>query len=171
MQTDIWEEWWRPACVLDMQPAMWCTRCRRACVRSHAKRHSGCHQSESDWLASSVQSTILYDCEAEALSKSIHPRQPDSSKVKWRYSPELVQFHGLRSVEVLLDTLPGSPKNCPEARGCPSLDQPVEACQFLHGEAEVVSKTRSVQSTPVMSPIGFWPSPLRSTSCFSPRTL
>ncbi|KAF3511376.1 hypothetical protein F2Q69_00006834 [Brassica cretica] len=46
--------------------------------------------------ASSVKSTILYDCEAEALSKSIHTRQ---------------------SVEVLLDTPPGSPKNCPEARG------------------------------------------------------
>ncbi|WZZ27501.1 hypothetical protein YC2023_010902 [Brassica napus] len=30
---------------------------------------------------------------------------------------ELVQFYGFRSVEVLLDTLPGSPKNCPEARG------------------------------------------------------
>ncbi|KAF3527312.1 hypothetical protein DY000_02039489 [Brassica cretica] len=28
-----------------------------------------------------------------------------------------VQFYGFRSVEVLLDTLPGSPKNCPEARG------------------------------------------------------
>ncbi|KAF2576790.1 hypothetical protein F2Q68_00005580 [Brassica cretica] len=67
--------------------------------------------------ASSVQSTILYDCEAEALSKSIHPRQSDSSKVKWRYCPELVQFQGLRSVEVLLDTPPGSPKNCPEAKG------------------------------------------------------
>ncbi|KAF2592017.1 hypothetical protein F2Q70_00039169 [Brassica cretica] len=38
--------------------------------------------------ASSVQLTILYDCDAEALS-----------------------------VEVLLDTPPGSPKNCPEAKG------------------------------------------------------
>ncbi|KAF3511373.1 hypothetical protein F2Q69_00006831 [Brassica cretica] len=45
--------------------------------------------------ASSVQSMILYDCDAG----------------------ELVQFYGFRSVEVLLDTLPGSPKNCPEAKG------------------------------------------------------
>ncbi|WZZ15100.1 hypothetical protein YC2023_108189 [Brassica napus] len=31
--------------------------------------------------------------------------------------PELVQIHGFRSVEVLLDIPPGRPKNCPEARG------------------------------------------------------
>ena len=37
--------------------------------------------------------------------------------VKWRCRPELVQIHGFRSVEVLLDTPPGDPKNCPEARG------------------------------------------------------
>ncbi|KAF3590860.1 hypothetical protein DY000_02020770 [Brassica cretica] len=34
-----------------------------------------------------------------------------------RCRPELVQIHGFRSVEVLLDTPPGSPKNCPESRG------------------------------------------------------
>ncbi|WZZ51031.1 hypothetical protein YC2023_051138 [Brassica napus] len=180
MQPDIWEEWWRPACVLDMQPAMWSTRCRRACVRSHAKRHTGCHQPQSDWLsmvrystekASSVQSTILYDCEAESLSKSIHPRQSDSSKVKWRYCPELVQFHGFRSVEVLLDTPPGSPKNCPEARGGSvrvqiSLSRPVRF--FMVKPRFCPSR---VQSSPFKSSLGFWPSPLRSTSCFSPRTL
>ncbi|WZZ34737.1 hypothetical protein YC2023_018138 [Brassica napus] len=49
MHPDMWEEWWRPACVLDMQPDMWSTRCRRACVRSHAKRHTGCHQPEAVW--------------------------------------------------------------------------------------------------------------------------
>nr|VDD46774.1 unnamed protein product [Brassica oleracea] len=37
--------------------------------------------------------------------------------IKLRCCPELVQFYGFRSVEVLLDTPPGSPKNCPEARG------------------------------------------------------
>ncbi|KAL0645845.1 hypothetical protein Bca4012_044136 [Brassica carinata] len=37
--------------------------------------------------------------------------------VKWRCCPEIVQLHGFRSVEVLLDTPPGSPKNCPEAKG------------------------------------------------------
>ncbi|KAL0641611.1 hypothetical protein Bca4012_103774 [Brassica carinata] len=31
--------------------------------------------------------------------------------------PELVQFHGFRSDEVLLDTPPGSPKNCLAAKG------------------------------------------------------
>ncbi|KAG5384566.1 hypothetical protein IGI04_036036 [Brassica rapa subsp. trilocularis] len=162
MQPDIWDEWWRPACVLDMQPAMWSTRCRRACVRSHAERHTGCHQPEADWLvspintprpqiisshpdlskstpwegsvqlkvnqvnirsdgsqvnASSVQSAILYDCDAEALSNSVRPSQSYSMMVKWRCCPELVQNHGFRSVEVLLDTPPGSPKNCPRAKG------------------------------------------------------
>ncbi|KAF3502334.1 hypothetical protein F2Q69_00042260 [Brassica cretica] len=52
-----------------------------------------------------------------------------------------------------------------------SPDQPVEACQFLHGEAEVLSKSRLVKSSPVKSSLGYLPSPLRSTSCFSPRTL
>ncbi|KAF3593358.1 hypothetical protein DY000_02020582 [Brassica cretica] len=37
--------------------------------------------------------------------------------VKWRCCPELDQFHGFRSVEVLLETPPGSSKNCPEAKG------------------------------------------------------
>ncbi|WZZ59935.1 hypothetical protein YC2023_060042 [Brassica napus] len=36
--------------------------------------------------------------------------------IKWRYCPELVQFHGFRSVEVLLDTLPRCSKSYPEAK-------------------------------------------------------
>ncbi|WZY87198.1 hypothetical protein YC2023_033582 [Brassica napus] len=51
--------------------------------------------------ASSVQSAILYDCDAEALSNSIRPSQSYSmviSRSSARYSA-------------------GSPKNCPEARG------------------------------------------------------
>ncbi|KAF3506733.1 hypothetical protein F2Q69_00007770 [Brassica cretica] len=67
--------------------------------------------------STSVQSTILYDCDAEALSRSVRPRQSVSSMIKWRYCPELVQFHGFRSVEVLLDTPPRSSKNCPEPKG------------------------------------------------------
>ncbi|KAF3586918.1 hypothetical protein F2Q69_00031921 [Brassica cretica] len=130
MYPDLWEEWWRPACVLDMQPDMWSTRCRRTSVRSHVKRHTGCHQPEADWLI--------------------------------RCHPELVQIHGFRSVEVLLDTPPGSPKNCPEARGgsvrvhislsrpisffmvkprfCPSRDQfsPVHSSRLL-GFGQVLS--------------------------------
>ncbi|KAG5380392.1 hypothetical protein IGI04_028234 [Brassica rapa subsp. trilocularis] len=219
MQPDIWEEWWRPACVLDMQRAMWSTRCRRACVRSHAERHTGCHQPEADWLvspintprpqlisshpdlskptpregsvqlkanqmkiisdenqvntekASSVQSSIIYDCDAEALSNSIRPSQSYSMMIKWRYCPELVQNHGFRSVEVLLDTSPGSPKNCPEARRGYvrvqiSLYRPVSVFMEKPNFCP-----RQDQSSPVKSSIGFWPSLLRSTSCFSPRTL
>ncbi|KAF2591135.1 hypothetical protein F2Q70_00038221 [Brassica cretica] len=37
--------------------------------------------------------------------------------IKFRYCPELVQFHGFRSVEVLLDTPPRCSKSCPEAKG------------------------------------------------------
>ncbi|KAF2584864.1 hypothetical protein F2Q70_00035621 [Brassica cretica] len=37
--------------------------------------------------------------------------------IKWRCCPELVQVHGFRSVEVLLDTPPGSPKSCQGAKG------------------------------------------------------
>ncbi|KAF2539518.1 hypothetical protein F2Q68_00020485 [Brassica cretica] len=67
--------------------------------------------------ASSVQSTIIHDCDAEALPKSIRPIQSYSLMIKWRCCPELVQFHGFRSIEILLDTPPGSPENYPEARG------------------------------------------------------
>ncbi|KAF3559038.1 hypothetical protein F2Q69_00012648 [Brassica cretica] len=59
----------------------------------------------------------LYDCDAKALSKSIHPSQSYSLRIKWKCCPELVQFHGFRSVEVLLDTPSGSLTNCPEAKG------------------------------------------------------
>ncbi|CAG7863437.1 unnamed protein product [Brassica rapa] len=67
--------------------------------------------------ASSVQSAILYDCDAKALSNSIRPSQSYSPTIKWRCFPRLVQFHGFRSVEVLLDTPPKCPKNCPAAKG------------------------------------------------------
>ena len=64
-------------------------------------------------MASSFQSSILYDCDAEALSKWISPGQSVPLMIKWRCCRELVQFHGFRSVEVLkLDT----PNNSPEAR-------------------------------------------------------
>ncbi|WZZ77540.1 hypothetical protein YC2023_098112 [Brassica napus] len=115
MHPDIWEEWWRPACVLDMQPDMWSTRCRRACVRSHAKRHTGCHQPEADWLVSPINTPRPQLISSHPdLSK---PRHSVPLLIKWRCCPELVQFYGFRSVEVLLDTPPGSPKNCPEAKG------------------------------------------------------
>ncbi|KAF3583829.1 hypothetical protein F2Q69_00030072 [Brassica cretica] len=127
MQTEIWEEWWHPECVLAMLRDMWSTRCRRACVRSHAKRHTGGHQPESDWLLSSINSprpqiisshTDLYKPTPRDGSVQLNSSRPLSSfDDQVEFCPELVQFYGFRSVEVLLDTPPGSPKNCPEARG------------------------------------------------------
>ncbi|WZZ62560.1 hypothetical protein YC2023_062667 [Brassica napus] len=111
MHPDMWEKWWRPACVLDMQPDMWSTRCRRTCVRSHAKRHTGCHQPEADWLVSPINTP-----RPQIISS--HPDLPLSS-----FDDQVEMLSG-----VISDPW---------------------ACQFLHGEAEVVSKTRSVQSTPV----------------------
>ncbi|KAG5375401.1 hypothetical protein IGI04_039997 [Brassica rapa subsp. trilocularis] len=107
--------------------------------------------------ASSVQSSILYDCDAEALSNSIRPSQSYSPTIKWRCCTRLVQFHGFRSVEVLLDTPPGSPKNCPEARGGSvrvqiTLSRPVN---FFMVKPRLCP--RQDQSIPVQSrrPLGF----------------
>ncbi|WZZ27247.1 hypothetical protein YC2023_010648 [Brassica napus] len=115
MHPDMWEEWWRPPWVMDMHPDMWSTRCRRACVRSHAKRNTGCHQPEADWLVSPINTP-----RPQLISSHPNLSKPSHSvplMIKWRCCPELVQFYGFRSVEVLLDTPPGSPKNCPEAKG------------------------------------------------------
>ena len=107
--------------------------------------------------ASSVQSAILYDCDAEALSNSIRPSQSYSPTIKWRCCPRLVQFHGFRSVEVLLNTPPGSPKKSPEARGGSvrvqiSLSRPVS---FFMVKPRLCP--RQDQSIPVQSrrPLGF----------------
>ena len=71
MLIDMWALWCRITCnqdvnqtcggrgvtlhaILSMMTAMWSTRCRRACNRSHAERHTGCHQLEGDWLLSSI---------------------------------------------------------------------------------------------------------------------
>ncbi|CAG7863418.1 unnamed protein product [Brassica rapa] len=77
--------------------------------------------------------------------------------VKWRCCPELVQNYGFRSVKVLLDTPPGSPKNCPEARGGSvrvqiSLSRPVN---FFMVKPRLCP--RQDQSSPVQSrrPLGF----------------
>ncbi|KAF3506800.1 hypothetical protein F2Q69_00007576 [Brassica cretica] len=48
--------------------------------------------------------------------KHVNVGQSVPLMIKWRCCPELVQFHGFRSVEVLLDTPPGSPKNCPKTK-------------------------------------------------------
>ncbi|WZZ25866.1 hypothetical protein YC2023_009267 [Brassica napus] len=87
MQHDIWEEWWRPACVLDMQPAMWSTRCRRACVRSHAKRHTGCHQPEADWLIP-VQITLKRERKVEKESKSFRSISRILERLRGQFSTD-----------------------------------------------------------------------------------
>ncbi|KAF3590861.1 hypothetical protein DY000_02020771 [Brassica cretica] len=88
-------------------------------------------------------------------------------------SQRLGKVYGIRSVEVLLDTPPGSPKNCPEAKGGYvrvqiSLSRPVSF--FMVKPRSVEVEISSVQSSQDVH-LGFWPSPLRSISCFSPRTL
>ncbi|KAF3591270.1 hypothetical protein DY000_02025979 [Brassica cretica] len=132
---DILEELWCPACVLDMQPDMLSTRCRRACVWSHAKRHTGCHQPEADWLLSPWKGSVQLNINQGNISSDwkstwlevnvarerkkvvdLEYGQSVPLMINWRCCPELVQIHGFRSVEVLLDTPPGSPKNCPEAK-------------------------------------------------------
>ncbi|KAF2554139.1 hypothetical protein F2Q68_00033596 [Brassica cretica] len=75
--------------------------------------------------------------------------------IKWRCCPELVQFHGLRSVEVLLDTPPESPKNCPEAKGGSvrvqiSPSRPVSVYMVSRGSVQV--EIIAVQSS---RPLGF----------------
>ncbi|KAF3514176.1 hypothetical protein F2Q69_00007751 [Brassica cretica] len=114
MQPDIWEDWWRPVCVLAMLKDMWST----IGVAAHASR------------------AIRSDTRAGTNLKLIGQSVP--LMIKRKFCPELVQIHGFKSVKVLLDTPPGSPKNCPEAKG--------------------------VQFIPVKSSHGFWPSLLRSTT-------
>ncbi|WZY70669.1 hypothetical protein YC2023_002909 [Brassica napus] len=112
---------------------------------------------------------ILYDCDAEALSNSIRPSQSYSPTIKWRCCPRLVQFHGFISVEVLLDAPPESPKNSRGAKeGSVQISLSRRVSFFMMKPRLCPSQD---QSSPVKSSMGFWPSPLRSTSCFSPRTL
>ncbi|WZZ81632.1 hypothetical protein YC2023_102204 [Brassica napus] len=104
--------------------------------------------------ASSVQSTILYDCDVEDLCNSIRPSQSYSPTIKWRCHPKLVQIHEFISVEVLLDTPPGSPKNCPEAKGGSirvqiSLSRPVSFFMVKPRSVEVeISSVQSSQDVP-----------------------
>ncbi|KAF2589004.1 hypothetical protein F2Q70_00038597 [Brassica cretica] len=100
---------------------------------------------------------ILYDCDAETLSNSIRPSQSYSPTIKWRCCPRLVQFHGFRSVEFLLNAPLGSPKNCPEAKGGSvrvqiSLSRPVS---FVMVKPRFCPSQN--QSSPVQSsrPLGF----------------
>ncbi|KAG5374404.1 hypothetical protein IGI04_042281 [Brassica rapa subsp. trilocularis] len=105
--------------------------------------------------ASSIQSAILYDCDAEALSNSIRPSQSYSPTIKWRCCPRLVQFHGFRSVEVLLDTPPKCPKNCPAAKGDSVQISLSRRVSFFMMKPRLCP--RQDQSSPVQSrrPLGF----------------
>ncbi|KAF2590021.1 hypothetical protein F2Q70_00039919 [Brassica cretica] len=74
--------------------------------------------------------------------------------IKRKCCPELVQVYGLGSVEVLLDTPPGSPKNCPEAKGDSvrvqiSLSRPVSFFMVKQRSVEVeISSVQSSQDVP-----------------------
>ncbi|WZY77753.1 hypothetical protein YC2023_024137 [Brassica napus] len=97
---------------------------------------------------------IIYDCDAEARSNSIRPSQTYSPTIKWRCCPRLDQFYGFRSVEVLLDDPPESPKNCRGAKGGSvqiSPSRPV--CVFMIKSRVFSSR---YQSSPVQSrcPLG-----------------
>ncbi|WZZ15453.1 hypothetical protein YC2023_108542 [Brassica napus] len=85
----------------------------------------------------------------------------------WRCCPRLVQFH--RSVKVLLDTPPKCPKKCPAAKGDSVQISLSRRVSFFMMKPRLCPSQD--QSSPVKSSMGFWPSPLRSTSCVSHRTL
>ncbi|KAG5407886.1 hypothetical protein IGI04_014005, partial [Brassica rapa subsp. trilocularis] len=223
MHLDILEKLWRPECVLDMQPDMWSTRCRRACVRSHAKRHTGCHQPEPDLLVSPINTPRPQIISSHPDLSKLAPRegyvQLKVNQMKISSDGKQVNMarEGERNKVVDLECSRFSPRRpvpsnrrfymivtrklCPNdfvlsrvssyprvlnsrsstrysagkseelsrswRRFCP--DQCVEACQFLHGETEVMSKSRSIQSSPVKASIGFSPSPLRLTSFLSAK--
>ncbi|KAF3574319.1 hypothetical protein F2Q69_00058867 [Brassica cretica] len=94
---DIWEEWWHPACVLAILKDMWRTRCRRACVRSHAERHTGCHQPEADWLPSLINTPRPQLISSHPdLSKTM----PREGSVQMNSSRPVISFDD--QVEVLL---------------------------------------------------------------------
>ncbi|WZZ88697.1 hypothetical protein YC2023_117276 [Brassica napus] len=128
MHPDMWEEWWRPACVLHMQPDMWSTRCRRAYIRSHAKRRTGCHQPEADWLVSPINTP-----RPQLISS-----HPDLSKPTPRDgSVQLNSSRPLSSFDDQVEMLSG-------------VSSVLRACQFLHGEAEVLSKSSPVHPSQVV---------------------
>ena len=116
--------------------------------------------------ASFIQSMILYDCDAETLSKSIRLSHPYSLMIKRRCSRDLVQFHGFKSVEVLkFDNLSRSPKNCPEAKEGSARVQispstPVSFFMIKPRLCPSLDQSTPVQSSPVRSSIGFLPSHL-----------
>ncbi|WZZ50812.1 hypothetical protein YC2023_050919 [Brassica napus] len=80
-----------------MKPAMWSTRCRRACVRSHAKGHTGCHQPEDDWLLvlESFRGQFSTDFESAPRDGSV---QLNSSRPLSSFDNQVEMLSGFSSV-------------------------------------------------------------------------
>ncbi|KAF3558000.1 hypothetical protein F2Q69_00014007 [Brassica cretica] len=131
------------------------TRCRRICNRSMLIDTQGSRVSRRMNSSHAASHLDVY------VSPCMYLRHSYSPTIKWRYRLELVQIHGFRSVEVLLDTPPGSPKNCPGAKGgsvrvqispsrpvsvfmmkprlCRSRDQSIPVKTFILGFGQVLS--------------------------------
>ncbi|WZZ01312.1 hypothetical protein YC2023_073640 [Brassica napus] len=145
MQPDIWKEWWRPASVLDIQPDMWSTRCRCACVRSHAKRHTGCHQPEADWLSAPRECSVQLKVNQMKIIS-------DENQMKIISDENQVNRKRERSKVVDLECSRFSPRRpVPSDRRfstivtrklCPI--QYVQASIFSYNQVEVMSKISSV---------------------------
>ncbi|KAF3528353.1 hypothetical protein DY000_02039476 [Brassica cretica] len=81
-----------------------------------------------EWWRSECVLAILKDMWSTRCRRAcVRSRQSVPLMIKWKCCQELVQAHGFRSVKVMLDTPPGSPKKCPGAKGgyvrvqiCPS---------------------------------------------------
>ncbi|KAF2618146.1 hypothetical protein F2Q68_00038695 [Brassica cretica] len=93
--------------------------------------------------------------------------------IKFRYCPELVQFHGFRSVEVLLDTPPRCSKSCPEAKGRSvrvqiSLSRPVSVYMVKLRFCQSRDQFSPVQSS---RPLGFGKVSSDQPAAYRQRTL
>ncbi|WZY72185.1 hypothetical protein YC2023_004425 [Brassica napus] len=177
MQPDIWEEWWRPACVLDMQPAMWSTRCRRACIRSHAERHTGCHQPEADWLVSPINTPRpqLISSHPDLsrrpvpsnrrfftiVTRKLCPIQSvQASHILLQLSEVLSKISSVPWVQISRSSTrycTGKSKNCPEANGGSVRVQISLSTPFSFFMVKPRLFPRQDQSSPVQSrrPLGF----------------
>ncbi|KAF3533721.1 hypothetical protein DY000_02040518 [Brassica cretica] len=114
----------RPAWKLYMQPDMYKHEVDRPRTSLTSGRSGGflhvswtCSQPcGARSAAAHASGTMRSDTQSATNLKQIGQSVP--LMIKWRFCPDLVQFNGFRSVEVLkFDTPPGSPKNCPEAKG------------------------------------------------------
>ncbi|KAL0645840.1 hypothetical protein Bca4012_044131 [Brassica carinata] len=75
--------------------------------------------------------------------------------IKCRCCPDLVQFHGFRTVEVLHDTPPGSPKNCPGAKGGSVQINPSRPVSFYMVKPRFSPSRDQSSSVQSSRPLGF----------------